>query len=150
LNIIVREATAADIPAIVALERDSALVAHWPAASYQSIFQGGSPRLALVVDPEPKHTLLGFLVARITGDECELENIVVAPHVRGRGLASELLRALTDAARERKLSRILLEVRESNIAARMFYEKSGFELNGRRKSYYRDPTEDAVLYALKL
>jgi ribosomal-protein-alanine N-acetyltransferase len=45
---------------------------------------------------------------------------------------------------------VFLEVRESNAAARCFYEKAGFVQTGRRKSYYTDPAEDAVLYRYDL
>ena len=39
-----------------------------------------------------------------------------------------------------------LEVREANLAARRLYEKCGFRVEGRRRGYYRDPAEDAILY----
>jgi [ribosomal protein S18]-alanine N-acetyltransferase len=44
---------------------------------------------------------------------------------------------------------ILLEVRESNLPARRLYEKHGFREVGRRRAYYRDPAEAAILYALR-
>lgn len=98
----------------------------------------------LVVEDES--ALRGFLVARFGSDECELENIVVNAECRRRGLGRQLLASLISAARDRHLRRILLEVRESNTTARAFYEKFSFVMSGMRKSYYTDPTEDAVLY----
>jgi ribosomal-protein-alanine N-acetyltransferase len=92
----------------------------------------------------------GFVVARHVAPEWELENIVVAPAVRRRGLGQRLLDALLAAARETNSSSVFLEVRESNAAARCFYEKAGFVQTGRRKSYYTDPAEDAVLYRYDL
>jgi [ribosomal protein S18]-alanine N-acetyltransferase len=88
----------------------------------------------------------GFLVARHVASEWELENIVVAPLARRKGLGQQLLDALLVAARETNSSSVFLEVRESNAAARCLYEKAAFEQTGRRKSYYTDPVEDAVLY----
>ncbi len=45
---------------------------------------------------------------------------------------------------------ILLEVRESNLPARRLYEKHAFRDVGRRRMYYKDPAEDAILYELSL
>jgi [ribosomal protein S18]-alanine N-acetyltransferase len=86
------------------------------------------------------------LVARHLAPEWELENIVVAPSARRQGLGNRLLNALLAAARETHSASVFLEVRESNSAARTLYEKAGFKQTGRRKSYYTDPLEDAVLY----
>jgi len=99
---------------------------------------------------ERKNQLLGFLLARITGQECELENVAVASESQRRRVGTQLIHALIQAAREHRVLRILLEVRESNIPARSLYEKLGFKVTNRRQSYYNHPTEDAVLYALAL
>jgi ribosomal-protein-alanine N-acetyltransferase len=53
-------------------------------------------------------------------------------------------------ARKNGALAILLEVRESNAAARALYAKVGFREEGRRPRYYRDPDEDAVLMRLRL
>ena len=145
----IRIACPADIPSIVALEREAPTAAHWPESSYRGIFDEGVPaRVLLVVADEG--VLLGFVLGRIVGDECELENIVVAEGSRRRGIGSRLIPALMNTARERKANRIFLEVRESNAGARALYEKCVFAITGRRKSYYTDPVEDAVLYTLAL
>jgi ribosomal protein S18 acetylase RimI-like enzyme len=60
-----------------------------------------------------------------------------------------LMRALIQRAKNEAVSAILLEVRESNLLARGLYEKQGFCKVGRRRAYYRDPAEDAILYALR-
>lgn len=82
--------------------------------------------------------------------EWELENIVIVPAERRRGLANQLLEVLVAAARSTNSESLFLEVRESNLAARSLYEKAGFQLTGSRKSYYSNPPEDAVLYHLRL
>lgn len=139
----------ADIAAIVALERQSPTAAHWPESFYSGVFEGGAAARFLLV-AEDEGLLRGFLIARIIGDECELENIVVAEASQRRGLGSKLIWGLRDAARKRNTVRIFLEVRESNASARKLYEKCGFMITGQRKSYYSDPVEDAVLYTLAL
>lgn len=146
----IRPVTAADIPAIIAIERNATSAAHWSEAAYHDVFKSSAPpRIALVREHEDG-TLLGFVIARINGEECELENIVMAGSARRQGVGSKLVRALKAAAQKQGVTRIFLEVRESNSAARALYEKCGFEIGGRRKSYYRDPVENALLYSLKL
>jgi [ribosomal protein S18]-alanine N-acetyltransferase len=145
------------------LERQDPTAAHWSEQQYKEIFrvdESGPRRLALVIGndseecafergPVPSR-LLGFLVANQVAPEWELENIVIAPHSRRKGLATRLFTALLARARETNIERVFLEVRESNQAARAFYVRLGFDESGRRKLYYTNPPEDAVLYRLAL
>ena len=85
-----------------------------------------------------------------TSGECELENIAVGPSLPRKGAGTQLIQCLIAAARKRSVHSIHLEVRESNSAARTFYEKCGFANTGRRPKYYSDPQEEAVLYSLHL
>ncbi len=94
--------------------------------------------------------ILGFLVARHLAPEWELENLVVAPTARRQGLGKRLVHALLARAHETKSHSVFLEVRESNAAARSLYEKTDFAQTGRRKAYYKDPAEDALLYRFSL
>jgi len=80
------------------------------------------------------------LVLQILGeDEAEVLNLVVDADWRRRGCARGLLLALSG------LRTLFLEVRESNAAARAFYGSLDFAETGRRKDYYRFPSEDAIL-----
>jgi len=148
----IRPAIFADISAILSLERQSATAARWTEQQYHQIFQAPeqshSQRLVLVAEEKAgeKTSLLGLLVAHHVPPEWELENVVVAPTSRRKGLATLLLRRLINHARETHSESIFLEVRESNAAARGLYEKHSFEKTGARKAYYATPAEDAVLY----
>lgn len=148
----IRPATQADILSLIALEREVTTAAHWSFAQYKDMFSESSPqRIALVVEASSipaTHGIHGFLISRSIGAEWEIENIVVASHARRTGLATRLMREFIDHARAANATSILLEVRESNLAARALYEKSGFVENGRRRLYYTSPPEDAVLYRL--
>jgi ribosomal-protein-alanine acetyltransferase len=149
------------------LERSSATAARWTEQQYHQLFANGvAERLALVAEmpfaanheaakydpaePPAGPSLLGFLIAHHIPPEWELENIVVASSARRRGVGNRLLHALLAAARETNSHAVFLEVRESNAAARTLYEKAGFKPAGRRKSYYTNPLEGAVLYRLTL
>ena len=141
----VRPAIAADLAAMLALERAAATAAHWMPAEYERIFTPGqTPRLALVV--EEGGEVLGFLVARVLGPDWELENVAVAAAAQRRGFARRLLAELLEVARSRSAASVYLEVRESNRGARALYEQCGFEVTGRRKAYYQHPPEDALVY----
>jgi ribosomal-protein-alanine N-acetyltransferase len=146
----IRPATLADRAGIIALERDSHSAAHWPESTYGRMFSADSSiRIALVV--EDHHAALrGFAIARLVGEEGEIENIVVDRKRQNLGLGTQLLQRMMEDSRSRNASRLFLEVRESNAAARALYEKCGFALGGRRRAYYTSPTEDAVLYSRKL
>lgn len=122
---------------------------HWSEQTYQKMFQSDALERLLWVAKEGAE-LHGFLVARFDAAECELENLVVAASHRRRGLATQLLQFLIAAACNRNIKQILLEVRESNAAARALYERLGFQEKGRRKAYYSQPPEDAILLALTL
>jgi ribosomal-protein-alanine N-acetyltransferase len=155
----IRPATVADIPRMVRLERESAAASHWTRDQYrQAVEHEGPERLVLVaertIDLEPDRQrsrdsafdCVGFLVARQLAPDWELENIVVTPRARRRGFGERLLNALFAAAGETTSTAVFLEVRESNAVARTLYERAGFLQTGRRKSYYTDPVEDAILY----
>lgn len=152
ISLRIRPATTADIPVIIELERTCETAAHWPEQEYQQIFQPKgddlSARLILVI--EEGDQVRGFLVARRVHPEWELENVVVAPSNRRKGLGKRLLESQLMRARESNSESVFLEVRESNLAARRLYEHSGFQQTGTRKSYYANPSEDAILYRIAL
>lgn len=157
----IRLATADDIPALVSIERHAVTAAHWTDADYRAIFEQSTPRrIAMLIEfagdvvppefpwqeePQLLRGIQGFIVTRYFDGEWEIENIAVEPTARRRGLASRLLESFVEFASGDGGREVLLEVRESNIAARKLYERHGFSESGRRKSYYTNPLEDAVL-----
>ena len=140
----IRPARLNDVPAILAIERQSPGAAHWTSEQYNQLVVGG-----VVLVAEKGGKLCGFVCAQAVADEWDIENVVVDGAFLRRGIANELVRALIQRARNVAASAILLEVRESNLPARGLYEKHGFHEVGRRREYYRDPVEDAILYALR-
>lgn len=137
---------------MIELESRCDTAAHWSESQYRELFldQPTTARIALIAERQEKPEFLGFLVARYIAPEWELENIVVAPEVRGKGVGTRLTQALVAQAQQANSDSIFLEVRESNSPARRLYEKLGFRETGRRKAYYSNPQEDAVLYCRKL
>lgn len=83
-------------------------------------------------------------------DEGSITNIATHPDYRGRGLGHAVVGALLAEARKRGLTAVFLEVRPTNAPALALYRGEGFEEVGRRKSFYRHPTEDAILMEWKI
>jgi len=138
----IRSATLDDVPAIRAIEKQAASAAHWPAEEYVKLVKTG---VVLVADQAGK--VCGFVGAQAVATEWEIENVVVAPEFLRQGIADRLMHALIQTAERGAASKILLEVRDSNLPARRLYEKHGFHAAGRRRNYYTNPPEDAILYA---
>jgi [ribosomal protein S18]-alanine N-acetyltransferase len=136
----IRTAVLADRSAILALEQQAASAAHWSANEYERLVTTG-----LVLVAEQGGRILGFVCAAI-GNEWEIENVVVDSGFLRQGIADQLMRVLLEHSEKAAASRILLEVRESNQAARRLYEKHGFQEAGSRRNYYNNPLEDAILY----
>ena len=96
----------------------------------------------------PTGGLLGYFVAMVGVDEMHLLNITIAPEVQGRGHARFLIDTLIGLCAEHAARALWLEVRQSNLRARVIYERLGFTQAGVRKGYYPAPQgerEDAVV-----
>ena len=145
--VLVRAAIPADLAALLALDRAATAAPHWTEAEYRWLLTEDTGHVTLVIEDD---YVQGFVVGRDLGPEWEIENVVVAEAVQRRGLGERLVRELLSLASNRGAQSVLLEVRESNGAARGLYSKMGFVETGRRKSYYTNPEEDALLYEKKL
>ncbi len=89
--------------------------------------------------------VVGYGVLWMQVDEAHIANLAVHPQHRRRGIGRALLRALLLEARRRSAAFVTLEVRVSNLAAQQLYAAHGFEVVGRRKAYYTNNREDALL-----
>jgi [ribosomal protein S18]-alanine N-acetyltransferase len=150
--VLIRQATPDDVPAIRKLEQDAATAAHWSRKEYDVLFAPESPtRITLVaVGVTDSDCIDGFIIVRCMAEEWEIENVVVAPGSRRRGVATALVGDLLRKTVQSGAAAVLLEVRESNIAARQLYEKHGFREAGRRTAYYHDPLEDGLLLRISI
>jgi [ribosomal protein S18]-alanine N-acetyltransferase len=147
--VLIRPAIADDLPLIQALEQQADTAAHWSERDYKALFAADAPkRITLVAFKADEAKLHGFVIARCGSDQWEIENIVVAHEHRRCGIARALLHEILVLAQELSAKSVLLEVRDSNAAARQLYAKAGFAEIARRRAYYRDPEEDALLLSL--
>ena len=146
---LIRAAAPHDISQIMTLAASSETAAHWSAREYDALFAPEAPERVALVAYERADAIAGFVVARC-GEEWEIENVVVEPMFRRRGIGRALIEELMRRARQGGAKDVFLEVRESNAAARALYGKMGFREEGRRPRYYAQPEEDALLLRLVL
>lgn len=134
-----RRLTYADLPAVLSIERRS-FPAPWSLAMF--VLEVSKPSgvcLAAIAGDE----IVGYLVCSRYADVFHLMNVAVDPDLRRRGVAARLIeRMLDEGGRD---ERYTLEVRVSNHAAIAMYERLGFRRAGRRRRYYGDNGEDAMI-----
>ena len=102
-------------------------------------------QLALWLVAEENEQVAGYIGSQTCGDETDMMNVAVHPDYRRKGIAAELVNVLTEELKAIGSHCLTLEVRASNLPAITLYEKLGFGEIGRRKNYYRNPREDALI-----
>jgi len=90
-------------------------------------------------------TVVGYAFMRLSFEEGHIESIAVAPDARQQGVASYLMQTLIAYATENIVTSLALEVRQGNRPAMALYHKFGFIVEGYRRGYYTNPSEDAIL-----
>ena len=103
-----------------------------------------NPAASFIVAEGPAGQVLGYAGLHVVLDEGYIDNVAVRPECRRQGIGDRLLEVFCRFG-QAHLAFLTLEVRPSNAAAVALYEKHGFQEAGRRKDYYTDPTEDALL-----
>ena len=106
--------------------------------------------LAYYVVAEKDSVAVGYAGMWQVMGEGQITNVAVDSGYRGNGIGKDLIKALIHAAKGNQLEVLLLEVRESNMAARGLYEQCGFTQTGLRKNYYEAPVENAILMEYKV
>lgn len=119
----------------------------WTLEGYQrELDSPNSDLLGLFIpSPAPPGSLLAMGCQWAILEEAHITILAVHPHYQGQGLGQALLISLLMAAYDRGLERATLEVRASNKPALSLYQKFGFKTAGRRRRYYKDTGEDALI-----
>ena len=137
----IRLARTDDIPALAAIDAEC-FSEPWSESGFADFLSGDSAVCAVAEEDGQVVGYAGMLVSFGDGD---ITNIAVTAGYRRRGIASGLIRGLKMTP---GVTRLFLEVRESNAGARALYEREGFVIDGRRRNFYSHPREDAVLMSL--
>ena len=136
MNPTIRKAEPKDIQAILTIERLG--INSWKEDFFVDEIKNP---LSVLLVAERDDVIVGFVTAWLVHDEIQLNNIAVLPEYRRQGIAEVLIKEMVFFFKNAK--KIILEVNENNTAAKEFYKKLGFTVNGKRKSYYGN--DDAYL-----
>jgi len=149
LQATVRGMTVDDLPAVLEIDRQS-FALPWPERSFRFELAENEVAHLLVAEVawSVRTRLAGYLGYWLLVDEMHISTLAVHPDLRGQGLGERLLLSGLDQARRQGAELATLEVRPSNETAVALYRKYGFTLVGRRRAYYRDNNEDALLMTL--
>ena len=145
-SLLIRRMTHDDLEQVIAIDQVSFSLP-WPKRSFQYELDENFVSRCWVADVD------GHIAAMMVGwmmmDELHIATLATHPDYRGRGIGKKILiHALCWARDKEGLLRAFLEVRESNVVALQMYRSLGFVEDGRRKEYYKDNNEDAILMSL--
>ncbi len=107
-----------------------------------------NPLASFIVAQRPDGAVRGYAGLHVVIDEGYIDNVAVREDYRGNGIADDLVDVFVRFGREH-LAFLTLEVRPSNEPAIQLYMKHGFAQVGRRKNYYENPREDAIIMTLE-
>ena len=138
---ILREMTVDDLDQVMVLEEKLFHVPWTREGFFTFLIREDTLFLAV----EEKGKILGYAGCLIVLDEADILNIGVDPDRQREGTGGFILQSLLRLLQMQGVHYVHLEVRESNGTARRLYERNGFAIDGLRKDYYTDPTENAVL-----
>ncbi len=140
-----------DLPAVLRIQAENKNAAQWLARDYEGLeYDPHGLLLVAELDTTIPPTVVGFVALHRIMDEAEVRNLAVDCEHQHRGYARALLAESCKRLTEAGARKVFLEVRSSNQAAFNLYSSAGWALHSQRKSYYRDPSEDAVIMALDL
>ena len=142
-----------DLLEVVEIERNSGL-SPWGWDAYHRELLGPDRGLMWVsrIDSQvgSPFALAGYVVGRIAADELHINNIAVRDEFRRRKIGIGLLGRVFFEAKRLGAVRAVLEVRAGNSSAQALYQTCGFQIVGRRRNYYSNPPEDALIMTLEL
>jgi [ribosomal protein S18]-alanine N-acetyltransferase len=141
IEIEIRRMTEDDLDEVIAIEME-AFTDPWSKPSFKYDLTGD---YAYPIVASFEGEIAGYASLYMAADEMMIGNFAVAPKFQKLGIGSQIMEYCIELAISRHITQIALEVRESNQAARNLYLKYGFKITGRRKLYYRNPTEDAIM-----
>ncbi|AFY46029.1 ribosomal-protein-alanine acetyltransferase [Nostoc sp. PCC 7524] len=143
-NLKFKSLTSEDLSVILELDQ-ACFGGLWTMEGYQRELDSPNSDLLGIFAPHSSRKLLGMGCFWSILEEAHITIVAVHPQYHRRGLGQALLYFLLKTASDRGLERATLEVRASNLAAISLYQKFGFKTAGRRRRYYQDNGEDALI-----
>jgi len=148
----IRRMAEQDIDRVAEIASALATAPQWPRADYEVAVTAGNRARRIALVGEYGSDLIGFVIASVLAPQAEIESIAVEAKAQGFGFGSSLLLAVLQELRLAGINEVDLEMRASSLhkTAGLMYERAGFRGVGRRRDYYHDPVEDALLLRLRL
>ncbi|MGE7915576.1 ribosomal protein S18-alanine N-acetyltransferase [Lysinibacillus xylanilyticus] len=147
-NIKYRKMVSDDVPAVYEIEL-ATFSAPWTLDSfYYEVHENQYAHYVLAVDADG--SIFGFCGMWMVIDAAQITNVAVIEAARGRGIGEELMREAMRIARQHEMEVMSLEVRVTNTVAQNLYRKLDFQDGGKRKGYYTDNGEDALVMWVNL
>lgn len=143
----VRPLREGDLARVMEIEREC-FSTPWKEVTFRGLMKRSDTDLLVAETAEG--WIAGYAACWTVIDQSELGNVAVAPEARGRGAGGALVDTVVERVKERGARECFLEVRESNLVAQAIYRERGFVVVGRRRSYYAQPTEDALVMRLRV
>ena len=135
--------TEAQIDDVLVIE-EAAFTSPWTRAMYLAELENHGVSFCFLARDDDGRAV-GFCSVWRVADELHINNLAVLPEVRRGGIGSALLEHVLRHGADSGAQRATLEVRQSNDAARILYERFGFTVAGVRRGYYSKPVEDALV-----
>ena len=148
-GLVIRPMACEDMARVLEIEAAS-FPSPWTRVMFEAESAGNPFSRSLVAMPKETAEIVAYIVYWLMFDEVHFLNLAVETRFRRRGIGGALVKLVLEEGRKHGAARALLEVRESNAAARTFYEKLGFSEASIRKNYYDRPSENAVILKRRL
>ena len=136
-----RDMTHDDVPVVIRIECESYTVP-WSESTFRGLLRRRDADMIVVT---AETVIVAYAAFWCVVDQGELGNVAVTAKWRGKGLGARLIAEVIRRAARRGVREVFLEVRPSNLVARKLYERFGFAPVGRRRNYYQEPVEDALV-----
>ena len=143
---IIREMRGDDLIDILEIEKQS-FISPWTKRMFEETIESPISTNSVI---EINSEILGYIMLYSVEDEAHIMNLAVHPDCRGREYASRLMTHTVSHFVGKNVSEFFLEVREGNINAKRLYTKFGFKVIGKRKRYYTETNEDALVMHLSM
>jgi ribosomal-protein-alanine N-acetyltransferase len=130
-----------DMPEVLAIE-ERAFEFPW---SEEDFIRCLRQRNCIGMVAEHNERVVGFMIYELHKNRLHILNFAVAEPLRRRGIGSQMIRKLVSKLSRERRNRIMLEIRETNLPAQLFFRELGFRAISLLRDFYEDTTEDAYL-----
>ncbi len=141
INVHIRWMIRRDMPEVLSIEQAS-FEFPW---SEEDFIRCLRQRNCIGMVAEYDERVVGFMIYELHKDQLHVLNFSVRPDVRRRGIGMQMVNKLVGKLSQQRRNRIVLEIRETNLAAQMFFKNLGFRAVSVLRDYYDDTVEDAYV-----